>query len=364
MAIEIAKLVIKNSSVPGAAPDPAFLDYGELLINFADGKLFYKDDNNVIQFLNAGDLTEYVTLAGDEEITGDKTFTGVSKFYSVDMNVQTLKSGSIEWDCSLGNFAEVLLTGDSVLQNLTNVKKGSYILRVRQDDVGGHTLTFGSNYRTPGGALPELVTDPGTVSILTILKGTTMGLYLLSQTDFQPIVGGPTYATDTDDDDSPDDDQDGTEADAFPDDIYEWLDSDGDGVGDNADTDPYDPAVSGPELPGGEPSLYWVNDSQDTMLVAFNVDPLSNDITWYGTDPIPDGSIYKGEAIASPGTYYWLAPRNNDVDGQWCVGFESGEGEISELTYSQPGEPVPLGQYIDAGFEPTTTYIQLTPILQ
>ena len=37
---------IKNSGVTSAAP--ATLEYGEIAINYADNKLFYKNSNNVI----------------------------------------------------------------------------------------------------------------------------------------------------------------------------------------------------------------------------------------------------------------------------------------------------------------------------
>ena len=39
---------LKKSSVPGRVPDSSNLDYGELAINYADGKIYYKNSSNVI----------------------------------------------------------------------------------------------------------------------------------------------------------------------------------------------------------------------------------------------------------------------------------------------------------------------------
>jgi hypothetical protein len=44
---------IKRSGTAGASPPSAALDHGELALNYADGKLFYKDSNNAVQQLNA-----------------------------------------------------------------------------------------------------------------------------------------------------------------------------------------------------------------------------------------------------------------------------------------------------------------------
>jgi len=48
------KVLLKRSSVAGRIPDSSDLQYGELAINFADGKLYYKDDaNNIKAFIDS-----------------------------------------------------------------------------------------------------------------------------------------------------------------------------------------------------------------------------------------------------------------------------------------------------------------------
>lgn len=47
------KITIKRSSVVGKSPQAADLDYGELAINYADGKLYYKTSDNTIDSFNS-----------------------------------------------------------------------------------------------------------------------------------------------------------------------------------------------------------------------------------------------------------------------------------------------------------------------
>ena len=43
------KIYLKRSSVTGKVPTATQLAYGELAINYTDGKLFYKDNTNVVK---------------------------------------------------------------------------------------------------------------------------------------------------------------------------------------------------------------------------------------------------------------------------------------------------------------------------
>lgn len=44
-----ASLIITNSGVPGFVPEPGFLDFGELSLNWSDGALYFKDSDGVVQ---------------------------------------------------------------------------------------------------------------------------------------------------------------------------------------------------------------------------------------------------------------------------------------------------------------------------
>jgi hypothetical protein len=45
----MAKVLLKKSSVPSNVPTTGNLDYGELAINYADGRLYYKNSSNIIK---------------------------------------------------------------------------------------------------------------------------------------------------------------------------------------------------------------------------------------------------------------------------------------------------------------------------
>ena len=67
------RIILKKSSVADKVPLTGDLEYGELAINYADGKLYFKDSsNNIANFTS--DLSEYVTLSGTQTLT-NKTLT-------------------------------------------------------------------------------------------------------------------------------------------------------------------------------------------------------------------------------------------------------------------------------------------------
>lgn len=47
------QIILKKSSVGGKTPLPANLEYGEVALNYNDGKLYYKNSNNVIDNFSA-----------------------------------------------------------------------------------------------------------------------------------------------------------------------------------------------------------------------------------------------------------------------------------------------------------------------
>lgn len=48
------KIILKKSSVIGKIPATSDLDYGELALNYADGKLYYKKVDNTVSYVATG----------------------------------------------------------------------------------------------------------------------------------------------------------------------------------------------------------------------------------------------------------------------------------------------------------------------
>lgn len=58
------KVLLKKSSVAAKIPLTTDLDYGELALNYADGKLYFKNSSNAISLFESGSKVDYVNQAG------------------------------------------------------------------------------------------------------------------------------------------------------------------------------------------------------------------------------------------------------------------------------------------------------------
>lgn len=81
----------------------------------------------------------------------------------------------ITWNLQTQQSAYVLLTSGigatRQLQNPTNMVKGfTYILIVQQSSTGSNALTYGSDYKWPGGVAPVLSTANNAIDILTFVS--------------------------------------------------------------------------------------------------------------------------------------------------------------------------------------------------
>lgn len=63
------KVLLKKSSTAAKVPLTSDLDYGELALNYADEKLYFKNSSNVVKSISAVDTTSFVTLTGTQTLT-------------------------------------------------------------------------------------------------------------------------------------------------------------------------------------------------------------------------------------------------------------------------------------------------------
>lgn len=77
----MSKIVLKKSSVVGKVPTTDDIDYGELAINYADGKLYYKkSDNSIDTFVSASGTSGVVSVDGNTGIvTSAQLMTAIKK---------------------------------------------------------------------------------------------------------------------------------------------------------------------------------------------------------------------------------------------------------------------------------------------
>ena len=143
------KVLLKKSSVSSKVPLTTDLDYGELALNYADGKLYFKNSSNVIKSFTLDD--NVVTLAGTQTLTnktlssptitgninGDVASTGTLK----SLNSQGDEGGEIFLNKSVTN---TTLTGGVVIDVYQN--------RLRIFEQGGSNRGFYLDISTGGGA--------------------------------------------------------------------------------------------------------------------------------------------------------------------------------------------------------------------
>lgn len=84
---------------------------------------------------------------------------------------QTLTDGTtINWDVALGRVATVTLGGNRTIAKPTNLKVGTYILRVYQDGTGSRTLTWNNAFKWTAQTAPVLTTTINSLDVITFFS--------------------------------------------------------------------------------------------------------------------------------------------------------------------------------------------------
>lgn len=118
------KLKLKKSSVAGRVPVAGDLEYGELAINYRDGKLYYKDNANAIQaFGDSANVVNLITNLVDSDYVESRT--SVASLIDSDY---------------VNNLIDVATTTDYTFQptSATSTFTGN--------DINGNTLSYTPNY--------------------------------------------------------------------------------------------------------------------------------------------------------------------------------------------------------------------------
>ncbi len=114
------KVILKRSSVAGKVPTTGSLDYGELALNYTDGKLYYKDVDNIIRSIGGGGGLQsifrqtYVATAGESTFAINYTPPNVDVFVNgihLKPNDYTATSGStvnLAVACSAGDVVDLI----------------------------------------------------------------------------------------------------------------------------------------------------------------------------------------------------------------------------------------------------------------
>lgn len=89
------KVLLKKSAVLGKIPNTSDLDYGELAINYADGKLYYKTSLNTIESFVAGaggsssDTFKNIAVSGQSTVVADSPTDTLTLVGTADLGITT-----------------------------------------------------------------------------------------------------------------------------------------------------------------------------------------------------------------------------------------------------------------------------------
>jgi hypothetical protein len=123
------KVLLKKSSVVGKTPATTDLDYGELALNYADGLLYFKNSNNVVQSFAAYNSAT-VTLTATQTLT-NKTLT------SPTLNTPSINGGTV----SIAN-------GTLILPSASGASQTDSGSAVYDTSLGTLTIGTGSGRKT------------------------------------------------------------------------------------------------------------------------------------------------------------------------------------------------------------------------
>jgi len=128
------QIILKKSSVGAKVPTTSDLVYGELALNYADGKLYFKDSSNTIQHLGSSTATETLsnktltspvlttptlTSASASNLTLTGTLTLGSSAGTAGQHLASTGTG-VQWeDNKLTNLEDINLSSPQTQQVLT-----------------------------------------------------------------------------------------------------------------------------------------------------------------------------------------------------------------------------------------------------
>ena len=141
------KIVLKKSSTTTKVPLGSDLVYGELALNYTDGRLYFKNSSNEIDFFRAPSkgvfsTPKLITVTG---ATTNLNFSEADHFHLTMQSSTTITVSEV--DKKIGCSGNII---------------------IKQDNVGGRTFTKPSEMKTPiGGATIDQVTTANSISVLS-----------------------------------------------------------------------------------------------------------------------------------------------------------------------------------------------------
>ena len=117
--------------------------------------------------MGAYNLTFASTTAG-QEVKFQKNVRIDGQSYTPLETISSVTSWTPDWDS--GNVQTMELTGATTINNPSNIEVGAtYIIILKQDAEGTHTVSWGSQYKFPAGNAPTITTTANKADVITLI---------------------------------------------------------------------------------------------------------------------------------------------------------------------------------------------------
>lgn len=169
------KIILKKSSVVAKVPLTSDLEYGELALNYADGKLYFKNSSNVVNSFAANvDLSSYVSLTGTQTLT-NKTLSSPVLIGSLTAGGSTGINGQVL--VSTGTGVQWQSLASNTLDGLTDVVISSPQAQQVLKYNGTQWVNANNDVAVASAVFaPQAMSDLGSVTDLVISTSEDLGL--------------------------------------------------------------------------------------------------------------------------------------------------------------------------------------------
>jgi hypothetical protein len=169
------KIILKKSSVVAKVPLTTDLEYGELALNYADGKLYFKNSSNVVNSFAANiDLSAYATLTGTQTLK-NKTLSSAVLTGSLTASGSTGLNG--QYLVSTGTGVQWRSLDTNTLDGLSDVAINSPVAQQVLKYNGTQWVNANNDVAVASAVFaPQAVSDLGSVTDLVIAISEDLGL--------------------------------------------------------------------------------------------------------------------------------------------------------------------------------------------
>lgn len=133
--------------------------------------------------MDGNNLTFASTTAG-QEVRFQQNVRIDGQSYTPLETISSTTSWTPDWDN--GNVQTMELTGTTTINNPSNIEVGAtYIIILKQDAEGSHTVTWGNAYNFPANTPPTLTTGANKADVITLVAYSSTVLMCTSVLDFE-----------------------------------------------------------------------------------------------------------------------------------------------------------------------------------